>query len=179
MSQYGKSIAQYQLLMEIEVKKHCHTIVWLSLQCRCRIWASKRYKLAIVYPTGHVWLELEWTTRVEGGEGREVNFTPPPPPPPISLFLSSTAPLVQIYFPPQTSASIKIKDGGYNFREENTEHTLAKITPTQQASMTLNWLVVIHSYVAISFRLSNKGKERRHNYHSTVTNIIWIKRNNT
>ena len=83
MSQYGKSIAQYQLLMEIEVKKHCHTFVWLSLQCRggCLIWASKRYKLAIVYPTGHVWLELEWTTRVGGGEGREVNFTPPPPPP--------------------------------------------------------------------------------------------------
>ena len=82
MSQYGKSIAQYQLLMEIEVKKHCHTFVWLSLQCRggCLIWASKRYKLAIVYPTGHVWLELEWTTRVGGGEGREVNFTPPPHP---------------------------------------------------------------------------------------------------
>ena len=74
MSQYGKSIAQYQLLMEIEVKKHCHTFVWLSLQCRggCLIWASKRYKLAIVYPTGHVWLELEWTTRVGGGDGREV-----------------------------------------------------------------------------------------------------------
>ena len=164
MSQYGKSIAQYQLLMEIEVKKHCHTFVWLSLQCRggCLIWASKRYKLAIVYPTGHVWLELEWTTRVGGGEGREVNFTPPPPPPSISLFWSSTAPLVQIYFPPQPSASIKIKDGGYNFREENTEHTLAKITPTQQASMTLNWFVVIHPYVAISFPLSNKGKERRH-----------------
>ena len=55
MSQYGKSIAQYQLLMEIEVKKHCHTFVWLSLQCRggYLIWASKRYKLAIVYPTGY------------------------------------------------------------------------------------------------------------------------------
>ena len=80
MSQYGKSVAQYQLLMEIEVKKQCHTFVWLSLQCRCLIWASKRYKLAIVYPTGLVWLELEWTTRVGGGEGREVNFTPPPTP---------------------------------------------------------------------------------------------------
>ena len=163
MSQYGKSIAQYQLLMEIEVKKHCHTFVWLSLQCRggCLIWASKRYKLAIVYPTGHVWLELEWTTRVGGGEGREVNFTPPPTPINL-LILIVDRPSGTNLFPSSAFRSIKIKDGGYNFREENTEHTLAKITPTQQASMTLNWFVVIHPYVAISFPLSNKGKERRH-----------------
>ena len=33
----------------------------------------------------------------------------------------------------QPSAAIKIKDGGHNFRSQNTEHSLAKITPTLQA----------------------------------------------
>ena len=38
-----------------------------------------------------------------------------------------------IYFSPQPSAAIKIKDGGHNIRYEITEHSLAKITPALQA----------------------------------------------
>ena len=43
-------------------------------------------------------------------------------------------PLVQIYFSPQLSTAIKIKEGGHNFRYEITEHSLAKITPALQAT---------------------------------------------
>ena len=43
-------------------------------------------------------------------------------------------PLVQIYFSPQPSTAIKIKEGGHNFRYEITEHSLAKITPALQAT---------------------------------------------
>ena len=49
------------------------------------------------------------------------------PPPPHPYFLLSLTPLVQITLP---SAAIKIKEGGYNFRQENTEHSPAKITPS-------------------------------------------------
>ena len=34
----------------------------------------------------------------------------------------------EISFSPQPSAAIKIKDGGHNFCQQNTEHSLAKIT---------------------------------------------------
>ena len=41
--------------------------------------------------------------------------------------------IVQIYFFPQPSAAIKIKDGGQNFRYEKTEHSFAKLTPALRA----------------------------------------------
>ena len=66
------------------------------------------------------------------------------------------------FFPSLAFPCHKIKDGGHNFCKENTKHSPAKITPTLQAIMTFDWLVVIHSYAAISFPLLNKGKERRH-----------------
>ena len=58
-----------------------------------------------------------------------------PYPHPSPYFLPSTAPLVQIYFSPQPSTVIKIKDGGHNIRYEITEHLLAKITPALQATI--------------------------------------------
>ena len=42
-------------------------------------------------------------------------------------------PTFQIYFSPQPSAAINIKDGGHNIRYEITEHSLDKITPALQA----------------------------------------------
>ena len=64
-----------------------------------------------------------------GGEGK--NFHSPILP--LSLFLTVDRPLDPNYFSPQPSAAIKIKDGGHDFRQENTEHSLVKITPALQA----------------------------------------------
>ena len=47
----------------------------------------------------------------------------------------STALLVQIFFSPQPSAAIKTKDGGNNFRQENTDQSLTKITPALWAKI--------------------------------------------
>ena len=75
----------------------------------------------------------------EGRRGGRARSKLHPPPTPINLLiLIVDRPSGTNLFPSSAFRSIKIKDGGYNFREENTEHTLAKITPTQQASMTLN-----------------------------------------
>ena len=71
-------------------------------------------------------LQLEWTA----GEGLKSSLPYPHPAP---YFWLSAAPLVQIYFPPQPFAAIKIKDGGHNFRHEITGHSLTKITPALQA----------------------------------------------
>ena len=51
---------------------------------------------------------------------------------PSLYFLPSIDPLVQISFSPQPFA-MKIKDGGYNFCKEISDHSLAKITPALQA----------------------------------------------
>ena len=56
-----------------------------------------------------------------------------PHPAPLLVFGRRSPPLVQIHFSPQSSAAIKIKDGGYNIRYEITEHSLAKIRPALQA----------------------------------------------
>ena len=63
--------------------------------------------------------------RVGDGERRE----DPSPRPPLSLpFTHIHPPLVQIFLSPQPSAAVKIKNGGYNFLQEGTEHSLAKTT---------------------------------------------------
>ena len=36
--------------------------------------------------------------------------------------------MIQIYYSPQSTAAVIIKDGDHNCRQENTEHSLAKIT---------------------------------------------------
>ena len=46
-------------------------------------------------------------------------------------------PLVQIYFSPQPSAAIKIKDDGHNFHYEITEHSVAEITLALQARVLI------------------------------------------
>ena len=75
------------------------------------------------------YLQEEWTVGVGGGEGRKVIFTHPLPP--LTLFIFERRP------PP---CCIKIKDGGHNFRYENTEHSLAKITPALQARKRMAFL---------------------------------------
>ena len=49
-------------------------------------------------------------------------------PPSISFLWPSLTPLVQIYFSPKPTAAVKIKDGSFNFHQQNTEHSLVKIT---------------------------------------------------
>ena len=58
---------------------------------------------------------------------------------PLPLFSFSTiiTPLIQISFSPQPSAAIKIKVGGHDFRYQNTDHSLAKVTPALQATVKL------------------------------------------
>ena len=46
----------------------------------------------------------------------------------LSSFYRHPPPLVQIFLSPQPSAAVKIKNGGYNFLQEGTEHSLAKTT---------------------------------------------------
>ena len=47
----------------------------------------------------------------------------------LSLFLLPTfTPLGTNFLSPQPSAAVKIKNGGYNFLQEGTEHSLAKTT---------------------------------------------------
>ena len=65
----------------------------------------------------------------EKGE-KESSLSQPNPSP---YFWPSTVPTLQISFSPQPSDAIKIKEGGYNFHQESTEHSLAKITPALQA----------------------------------------------
>lgn len=48
--------------------------------------------------------------------------------PSISFLWPSLAPLVQIYFSPKPTAAVKIKDGRFNFHQQNTEHSFVKIT---------------------------------------------------
>ena len=52
---------------------------------------------------------------------------------PSPYFLQLLAPLVQISFSPQPSTTVKIKDSNYNFHQDNTEHSPAKITPALKA----------------------------------------------
>ena len=82
------------------------TILLGSLQCKRLIRASYRYKLAIVYPIGHVWFGV----RVNGGGKKGGRTTHPS-----TYFWPSTDSLIQISFSPQSSAVIKIKDDGHNF----------------------------------------------------------------
>ena len=49
-------------------------------------------------------------------------------PPSISFLWPSLTPLVQIYFSSKPTAAVKIKDGSFNFHQQNTEHSLVKIT---------------------------------------------------
>ena len=84
-------------------------------------------------------LQLEWTVGVgDGGREKKKQKTkkkkPLPHTHPSPYFWPSTAPLVQIYFSPQPSAAIKIKNGGHSIRYEITEHSLAKITPLLPAT---------------------------------------------
>ena len=55
------------------------------------------------------------------------------PTPPLSFLLTVPTSLVQITFSPQPSSAAKIKDDGYNFHHENTEHSRAKIKPALKA----------------------------------------------
>ena len=68
------------------------------------------------------------------GRGRAKSSLHSPHPHPSPYFWPLTASLVQISFSPQPSAAVKIKDGGHSFREENTEHSLAKNTPALQTT---------------------------------------------
>ena len=136
--------------MEIEVKKYWHI-------CMASAWcAGVSLRRTNVISSGSsiqpamFGLELEWTVRVRGGRRVRSNLNSPTP---LLIFDRRPSPAFRCH---------KIKDGGHNFCKENTKHSPAKITPDLQASMTFDWLVVIHSYATISFPLLNKGKERRH-----------------
>ena len=63
------------------------------------------------------YLEIEAVVG-EGGRERQNIYSQLPP---LSLRPSLT-PLVQIYFSPQHSTAIEIKDGHHNFHEENSEY---------------------------------------------------------
>ena len=71
------------------------------------------------------------------------------------FFLLSLTPLVQISFFSQPSATFKIKVGGHNFCQENTEYLLAKIMTTLQARYQTSSSVV-HIYRILHVANGNK-----------------------
>ena len=70
---------------------------------------------------------------MEAGKGEIITSHPHP----FHNFWPSLTSLVQISFSPQLSSSIKIKGGGHNFHQENTEQSLAKFAPALQAKRNL------------------------------------------
>lgn len=70
---------------------------------------------------------------MEAGKGEIITSHPHP----FHNFWPSLTSLVQISFSPRLSASIKIKGGGHNFHQENTEQSLAKFAPALQAKRNL------------------------------------------
>ena len=74
--------------------------------------------------------ELTLTGWGKGGKGKE-NLLPNPNPSP--YFWPSLTPLKQISFSLQLASAIKIRDGGRHCRWENTEHSLAKVSPALRA----------------------------------------------
>ena len=75
-----------------QVTKTKITILLGSLQCKRLIRASYRYKLAIVYPIGHVWFGVKVDGGGRRGGGRATH--------PSLYFWPSTDSLVQISFSP-------------------------------------------------------------------------------
>ena len=136
--------------MEIEVKKYWHICMTSACCAGVSLGRSNVISSGSSIQPAMFDLELEWTVRVGGGRRARSNLNSPTP---LLIFDRRPSPAFRCH---------KIKDGGHNFCIENTKHSPAKITPDLQASMTFDWLVVIHSYAAISFPLLNKGKERRH-----------------
>lgn len=51
--------------------------------------------------------------------------------------------LIQISISPQPSAAVKINDGSYSFHQENSERSLAKITPALQARSTFSQILFV------------------------------------
>ena len=74
-------------------------------------------------------LELEWMVGERGKEG---------PQPSLYFLLTVRHPLCKIFFFPQLSSAVKIKDGSNNFHQENIEHCLAEITPVLQAKLSVS-----------------------------------------
>ena len=56
---------------------------------------------------------------------------------------------MEISFSPQPSATVTIKDGGHNFRQQNTEHLLAKITPALQTNNNLAFFKIIYGILGL------------------------------
>ena len=121
----------------------------ISLHCRCLIIGASEplSSWSFIWPA---MLDLEWE-RTVGVRGREraKSSLHSPHPHPSPYFWPLIASLVQISFSPQPSAAIKIKDGGHSFREENTEHSLAKNTPALQT--TKIWVIICCSCRLMGF----------------------------
>ena len=65
------------------------------------------------------------------------------PQPPSPSFWPSLVPLVQISFSSQPSADVNVKRGSYifhHFHQEDTEHSLAKLTHAQQATEAASYI---------------------------------------
>ena len=107
---------------------------WVKfLRERNRNWQFRFWQrsLSFIFPARVVWSSLvcNWDGRAKPYQSE----TPPPLPSP--SFWSLLIPLVQIYFSPQPSAAVKIKDGSYNFYQDSVKHSPAKITLALQASL--------------------------------------------
>ena len=96
-----------------------------------------------------------------GGERGEFLFNPAPTP---LLLLDRLSPLlIQISFSSQPSASVKLKNGRYYFHQENSEPSLATITPALQATMLSNTMfkAIVSVFQLVSCDQNQSNNDRQ------------------
>ena len=96
-----------------------------------------------------------------GGERGEFLFNPAPTP---LLPLDRLSPLlIQISFSSQPSASVKFKNGRYYFHQENSEPSLATITPALQATMLSNTMfkAIVSVFQLVSCDQNQSNNDRQ------------------
>ena len=95
-----------------------------------------------------------------GGERGEFLLPHPHPSP---SFGPSLIPLIQISLSPQPSASVKLKNGRYYFHQENSEHSLATITPALQATMLSNTMfkAIVSVFQLVSCDQNQSNNDRQ------------------
>ena len=106
-------------------------------------------------------LELEWTVRVRGAE-EGVNFYYPSPHPSPS-FRPSFTPLDSNFFLFPAFRFCKIQNGRYYFHQENSEPSLATITPALQATMLSNTMfkAIVSVFQLVSCDQNQSNNDRQ------------------
>ena len=109
--------------------------------CICKLICRSLVNITLSFCVKNTKLQSIYQGLKEKHQKKPVIFNPPPPP--LSLFLTVDHPLVQIFFSHSLPLPLKSKMAAIVFIEkkkiklqENTDHSLANITPALQAKLT-------------------------------------------